>query len=79
MSSDNEGTVKAVKQTQDKNSKKGGSKTEKSGSSNAEFQIKPSKGGPSMDTSTWPLLLKVRPSHTLKAQAFYLIRPLKAL
>lgn len=40
---------------QDKNSKKAG-KTEKS----QDYQIKPSTGGPSLDTSTWPLLLKVR-------------------
>lgn len=26
-----------------------------------DYQIKPAKGGPSMDTSTWPLLLKVKP------------------
>ena len=26
------------------------------------YQIKPSKGGPSMDTSNWPLLLKVKPN-----------------
>ncbi len=25
-----------------------------------DFQIKPSKGGASLDTSKWPLLLKVR-------------------
>jgi len=25
-----------------------------------DFQIKPASGGPSMDTSAWPLLLKVR-------------------
>lgn len=25
-----------------------------------EYQIKPSSAGPSMDTSKWPLLLKVR-------------------
>ena len=24
-----------------------------------QYQIKPAKGGPSLDTSTWPLLLKV--------------------
>lgn len=28
----------------------------------AEFQIKPEKGAASIDTSTWPLLLKVRAS-----------------
>jgi hypothetical protein len=59
-SSDDEGTVKAVKKTKT-NSKKAGSKTEKS----SDFQIKPAKGGPSMDTANWPLLLKVRPSQTL--------------
>lgn len=25
-----------------------------------QYVIKPAKGGPSLDTSTWPLLLKVR-------------------
>jgi hypothetical protein len=54
MSSSDEGTVKAVKKNQDKNSKK--AKADKS----EDYQIKPAKGGPSMDTSTWPLLLKVR-------------------
>jgi len=49
MSSSDEGTQKVVK------SKKG-SKSEKQ-----DFQIKPAKGGPSLDTSTWPLLLKVKP------------------
>ena len=55
MSSEDEGTVKAVKK-QTTNSKKAGSKSEKS----SDYQIKPAKGGPSMDTSNWPLLLKVR-------------------
>lgn len=57
MSSSDEGTVPATKKNQDKNSKKA-AKAEKSLSN--DFQIKPAKGGPSMDTSTWPLLLKVR-------------------
>ena len=26
----------------------------------ADFQIKPEKGGASVDTASWPLLLKVR-------------------
>ena len=30
----------------------------------AEFQIKPEKGAASIDTSTWPLLLKVSPQTT---------------
>jgi len=60
MSSSDESTVQAKKQ----NSKKGVAKTEKS-TTNVEYQIKPAKGGPSMDTSSWPLLLKVRGSHTL--------------
>ncbi len=47
-SSDEEVQVKA---------KKGGKKTEKSN----DYQIKPSTGGPKMDTSNWPLLLKVKP------------------
>jgi len=38
-----------------KNSKK----EAKTSTAKVEFQIKPSKGGPSLDTSTWPLLLKV--------------------
>jgi hypothetical protein len=57
-SSDDESIVPAVKKNTTKNSKKGDAKAEKS-SSNAEYQIKPAKGGPSMDTSSWPLLLKV--------------------
>jgi hypothetical protein len=40
--------------------KKGGKKSEKQ--SKVEYQIKPSNGGPSMDTSNWPLLLKVKPN-----------------
>ncbi|CDW90509.1 centromere microtubule binding protein [Stylonychia lemnae] len=36
--------------------KKGGKKSEKQ--PKVEYQIKPSTGGPSMDTSNWPLLLK---------------------
>ena len=27
--------------------------------SNNEYQIKPAKGSPTVDTSSWPLLLKV--------------------
>lgn len=33
--------------------------TKKSGTKSNDYQIKPAKGGPSLDTSTWPLLLKV--------------------
>ncbi len=55
-SSDSE--VKQVKiSKKDKNSKKAAA-AEKSTPA-VEYQIKPAKGGPSMDTSTWPLLLKV--------------------
>lgn len=61
MSSDEE-TVVVAKKVQDKNSKKAG-KAEKSTPA-VDFQIKPAKGGPSLDTSSWPLLLKVRlPNH----------------
>jgi hypothetical protein len=61
-SSSDEGTVPAIKnKKQDKNSKKAAAASEKLSN---DFQIKPAKGGPSMDTSTWPLLLKVRASHT---------------
>jgi hypothetical protein len=42
--------------------KKGGKKTEKQ--PKVEYQIKPSNGAPSMDTSNWPLLLKVKPNIT---------------
>lgn len=45
--------------------KKGGKKSEKHSKSKVEYQIKPSNGGPSMDTSNWPLLLKVKPYITL--------------
>jgi hypothetical protein len=36
-------------------------KGKKSETNKVDYQIKPNKGGPSMDTSTWPLLLKVKP------------------
>ena len=39
------------------NSKKADKKADKA--SAEEYQIKPAKGGPSMDTANWPLLLKV--------------------
>jgi hypothetical protein len=58
MSSSDEETVAVTKKVQDKNSKKAGAKAEKSTPA-VDFQIKPAKGGPSMDTSSWPLLLKV--------------------
>jgi hypothetical protein len=51
---------KAVAKKQDKNSKKVDKKSEKAAATAEEYQIKPAKGGPSMDTSTWPLLLKVK-------------------
>ena len=35
--------------------------TKKGKDGKQDFQIKPSKGGPSLDTSKWPLLLKVMP------------------
>ena len=57
MSSSDE-AVAVSKKVQDKNSKKAVAKIDKSAA--PDFQIKPSKGGPSMDTSSWPLLLKVR-------------------
>lgn len=44
--------------------KKGGKKTDKHPSSKVEYQIKPSNGAASMDTSNWPLLLKVKPNIT---------------
>ena len=37
-------------------------KTSKKGKAGKQdYQIKPSSGGASLDTSTWPLLLKVKP------------------
>lgn len=55
MSSSDESTHKVTK--------KSGKKTEKhSKNGGVEYQIKPSAGGPSMDTSNWPLLLKVKPN-----------------
>lgn len=54
MSSSDESTHKVVK--------KSGKKSEKSSKHGVEYQIKPSNGGPSMDTSNWPLLLKVKPN-----------------
>lgn len=50
-SSEDEGHAK-------KAAKKGGKKTDRP---KVEYQIKPSSGGPSMDTANWPLLLKVKP------------------
>ncbi len=55
-SSESEVQVKTSKK--DKNSKKAAAAAEKSTPA-VEYQIKPAKGGPSMDTSQWPLLLKV--------------------
>lgn len=55
--------VKVATKKQDKNSKKADKKSEKPSNNNEDYQIKPAKGGPSMDTSTWPLLLKVRPHY----------------
>ena len=56
MSSSDESTHKVTK--------KSGKKTEKTSSKHGvEYQIKPSNGGPSMDTSNWPLLLKVSAKH----------------
>lgn len=53
-SSESEVQVKTSKK--DKNSKKAAvAVPEKL----QDYQIKPAKGGPSLDTSTWPLLLKV--------------------
>ena len=54
MSSSDESTHKVTK--------KSGKKTEKHSKNGVEYQIKPSSGGPSMDTSNWPLLLKVKPN-----------------
>ncbi len=46
--------------------KKVKSKTTKKGKSDKQdYQIKPSTGGPSLDTSKWPLLLKVMIYFTL--------------
>jgi len=57
--SSSENEVKQVKASKkDKNSKKAAAAAEKSTPA-VEYQIKPAKGGPSMDTSQWPLLLKV--------------------
>lgn len=39
--------------------------TKKGKSGKQDFQIKPSTGGPSLDTSKWPLLLKVMTYFTL--------------
>jgi hypothetical protein len=52
MSSSDEESHKAVK-------KGGKSKSGSKSSKGVEYQIKPSSDGPSMDTSNWPLLLKV--------------------
>jgi hypothetical protein len=46
--------------------KKGGKKAEKH-----DYQIKPSTAGPSMDTSNWPLLLKVKP-YIIKVNISYI-------
>jgi len=47
-SSDSSADVKSKKTTKGKSSSK-----------NQDYQIKPAKGGASIDTSSWPLLLKV--------------------
>lgn len=57
-SSESEVQTKVKTSKKDKNSKKAAVVAEKSTPA-VEYQIKPAKGGPSMDTSTWPLLLKV--------------------
>ena len=61
-SSENEVQVKTSKK--DKNSKKAAAPVPEK---LQDYQIKPAKGGPSLDTSTWPLLLKVC-SQTLKSR-----------
>ena len=63
--SSSENEVQKVKTSKkDKNSKKAAAPVlEKL----QDYQIKPAKGGPSLDTSTWPLLLKVC-SQTLKSR-----------
>ena len=53
-SSESEVQVKTSKK--DKNSKKAAAAVPEK---LQDYQIKPAKGGPSLDTSTWPLLLKV--------------------
>jgi hypothetical protein len=60
-SSESEVQVKTTSK-KDKNSKKAAAAVPEK---LQDYQIKPAKGGPSMDTSTWPLLLKVC-SQTLK-------------
>jgi hypothetical protein len=60
MSSSDSDAPKMVKNKKaDKNSK-AAKNPEKSAVNGGDYQIKPAKGGPSLDTSTWPLLLKVR-------------------
>ena len=61
-SSESEVQVKTSKK--DKNSKKAAAPVPEK---LQDYQIKPAKGGPSLDTSTWPLLLKVC-SQTLKSR-----------
>ena len=61
-SSDSDVAPVKVAKKQDINSKKADKKADKA--SPEEYQINPAKGGPSMDTSNWPFLLKLC-SHTL--------------
>ena len=35
-----------------------------------QYMIKPAKGGPSLDTSTWPLLLKVSFGNISQSEAY---------
>ena len=65
MSSSDESTHKV-------SHKKSGKKSDKpSKNGGVEYQIKPSTGGPSMDTSNWPLLLKVKP-YIIKVNISYI-------
>ena len=63
--SSSENEVQKVKTSKkDKNSKKAAAPVPEK---LQDYQIKPAKGGPSLDTSKWPLLLKVC-SQTLKSR-----------
>lgn len=44
-----------------------------------QYMIKPAKGGPSLDTSTWPLLLKVSFGNITQSEAYNIHNPLSQI
>ena len=44
------------------------------GAAQTQYMIKPAKGGPSLDTSTWPLLLKVSFGNISQSEAYNILK-----